>query len=403
MSEPHSTYSFETDAIVDHVWTLWRDLSARARKCGVELYAKVSSRTRIERAESSARSPMRQALETGIAIRTLRSLEDGAGFAAASGLSHEVATWVLDRALEREMRVSAESPELLMSIPPSSSDLDPDHALPARGELIGALDRNPMLRWLEAGTTIEVLVGPSGWRMVRRRQRVWAMLNNARTRLLARRGLNRWQDPLERVSARHNLGKAGHNRTLQSLVFLPEAASPIVSALTVAFHTAKAPSNIQGGTGWTLDDDPLRSDGLAGGTFDDAGFPAERLSLAVEGRKVGGIHGPGALRRRSFREPPLPAPSNLTIPSGEPLGDLGDCAVAESTRVIRTHPDLWVLELELSPTVGQSEKNGSRGYVRLSPRELLERCEARLGEQGVTAEGPIIPALRFVELPLVIG
>jgi hypothetical protein len=74
MPESHSSRSLETDAVVDHVRSLWRDASNRARACGVELYAKLSGRTRIERGGSSAGHSIRHALETGLAIRALTCL-----------------------------------------------------------------------------------------------------------------------------------------------------------------------------------------------------------------------------------------------------------------------------------------------------------------------------------------
>jgi hypothetical protein len=66
-------------------------------------------------------------------------------------------------------------------------------------------------------------------------------------------------------------------------------------------------------------------------------------------------------------------------------------------------PDLWVLELGLAPTHPSSDPEDARGYVRVSPRDLLERCERRIGLPRVTADGPILPALHFADLPLVSG
>jgi hypothetical protein len=54
MFESRDAGSLEIESVADEVRSLWRDASTRARTCGVELYAKLSTRTRIERRARSA-------------------------------------------------------------------------------------------------------------------------------------------------------------------------------------------------------------------------------------------------------------------------------------------------------------------------------------------------------------
>jgi hypothetical protein len=55
------------------------------------------------------------------------------------------------------------------------------------------------------------------------------------------------------------------------------------------------------GPGWGVDDQPVNSGALVGGTFDDAGF-CDRIPAAVKsGLWVGATRGPGTFRRSSFR------------------------------------------------------------------------------------------------------
>jgi hypothetical protein len=77
------------------------------------------------------------------------------------------------------------------------------------------------------------------------------------------------------------------------LVLNPDAAASVVAALVAAFHGNAGPPVDAPGRGWDVADEPTRHDGLAGGSFDDAGFPAASRALASDGVWVGRLAGPG--------------------------------------------------------------------------------------------------------------
>jgi hypothetical protein len=385
--------SADIDSIVERTRGLWREASTSAPGCGVELYAKLAERVRVERGHSSGQSAFRRTAETGVAIRTLTSRGDGAGFAAASGFSRDAVRWVLDRAVGASSRVSGLSPDALGTTPDEVWDLDPLQVLPSRTDLLAALADNPSVTWLELGRTTEVLVGAGGWLAVRRRQRVWGSLQTDSTHLIARRHLGDWREVLDgEATAEVAIETGSGPKTSHSVIFLPNAASPIVLALAGDFYIRGTLVGGRGGVGWTLEDDPREKEGLSGGVFDDAGFTAGIRTLAKNGASSGRIGGPGTMWRRSFRDPPAPSASNLTMPAGTTAIDGRHGQVVDRSRVIRLGPDVWVLELEFVPAQGRTRR---RAYVRLSPAELMGCCAARIGIPRVTADGPIVPSLRF--------
>jgi len=306
-------------------------------------------------------------------------------------------SWVLDRALARESLVSGESPEITGSAPSESRDLDSIQALPTSPELLEALEETESVEWIEAGRTAEVLFGPSGWLTVRSRQRVWGLAQTDPTSIIARRNLMDWRGALNETEVSSTAAAAAVRPGSQCVTFLPDAASPIVLALVGWFHLRESRIGVRGGRGWSVDDDPLHAEGLSGGAFDDAGFRAEPRALAREGANVGRISGPGTLRRRSFRDPPQPAPSNLTVSTDPGSDDRSAGVLVDRCRVIRLEPELWVLELELPSIDGELRR---RTYVRISPAELLGRCSRGIGKARVTSDGPIVPSLVFDRLPL---
>jgi hypothetical protein len=177
---------------------------------------------------------------------------------------------------------------------------------------------------------------------------------------------------------------------LDVLVFTPEAAAPVVAALVGTFHGPSGVPVDAAGIGWGIADEPIRHDGLAGGSFDDAGFPTNARTLATDGNWVGRLDGPGTFRRMSFREPPTEAATNLCMPSGvnEIIND--DVAVVGRCRIFRPSPELWVMEID------QLGRSGvERRWIRVKPESLLSACVARLGPSTVTSSGPIVPALMF--------
>jgi len=397
MSEPRTLPSFEIDFVVERARELWRDASARTARSQVELYAKVAQRIRVNRGPSRGRHDYSRSVETGVAVRTLNSRVESAGFAASSGLSRDAVRWVLERAVSRDRLVSGESPDTAGIVRQDSYDLDAVQALPTESGLLEEVEADPSVEWIEAGITSEVLLGATGRLTARRRHRVWGLVQTDSTRVIARRSLMEWRDARLRSEVESANTSARSLPVNQSVTFLPDAAAPIVLAL-VGWAHLRAPSiGLEGGNGWSVDDDPRHLEGLSGGIFDDAGFLAESRALAREGTRIGQISGSGTMWRRSFRDPPEPAPSNLTMPPGLGYQDRPQGEVVDRCRVIRLNADLWVLELEFVPGGRFSRR---RAYPRVSPAELLGRCSSRIGMPQVTPDGPIVPSLVFEPWPL---
>jgi len=390
-SMPKLGFMFEIEALVDRARTFWRETARRETSARIELFAKVSLRSKVSRALQGQSPVLDQTHETGLAVRVMRVGHEHAGFASASGLSAEVVRWAVDKAGSFDARVPASSPGPSDSIHEARWDLDAESPRPAEDELASLLITHPNLEWIEAGTTLEVLIGAEGWFAARRRNRVWAL--DAGARLLAQRGFGGWERLLDDAFCEDSIDPNSNPGSLGVLVLAPDAASSVVAALVEHFHGPGAVHSRGSGRGWSVTDEPNRPDGVAGGSFDDAGFPAVTRVLAIDGVWMGEIGGPGTLRRASFREPPTESATNLVVPPGETLSIPAGAAVARRCRVLRMSSELWVLELELN---GRSGAGGCvHGWVRVRPQALLDACASRLGGWKVTPSGPIAPWLLF--------
>ena len=391
MPEPQLTFNIET--LIDRARALWHGVSHRKTKARVELFAKVSLRSKVTRGYQRSDASFDHTQETGLAIRVMRTGHDHAGFAAASGLSSEVVRWAMDTACSFGAQASALAPSPSDVVEPERWDLDAEDDLPSEDALTAGVMSRPNLEWVEAGTTLEVLIGAEGWLAARRRHRVWALDGRDGARIVAQRGFAGWGHLLEDACPEASAGADPNSGDLGVVVLTPDAASPVVASLVESFHGAGAPSATRSGPGWNVADDPSRSEGLAGGTFDDAGFPATTRVLATDGLWVGKLGGPGTLRRGSFREPPTESATNLSMPSGETNLIPGEAVVARRCRVLRLSNEIWVLELDLNDVASPLGRN--RVWVRVRPHELLEACAGRLGGSRVTSGGPIVPGLLF--------
>jgi hypothetical protein len=284
--------------------------------------------------------------------------------------------------------VAAATPEIADSIPQDRSDLDPALALPNEQEMRSWLGRDRSISWIEAGITSEVLIGPAGWIAMRRRHRVWAGAAS-KGKLGAARVASKWEDALFAAMAEARVPSVEISKRSGCLVFLPEAAAPIVTALVRRFHSAPNASDVPGGRGWSVVDDPELADGLVGGAVDDAGFPSKTLILADRGAVLGHFgDARGCFRRRSFREAPIAGPSNLVVRGNGLEGDPAARGIVDRCRVLPLAVDVWVLELDL---LGDTE----RRYVRTAPERLLAGCRLALGAPRVTPDGPAVPVLIF--------
>jgi len=387
----------DVELIVERSRILWRDASARVTTGRVELFVKTSSRVRVARDLSGGGVTLASAFESGLAVRVMQAGHDRAGFAASAGLGLDDVRWATDSALGHGAEAPAAEPRV-SDIDPERWDLDDQAPLPTEDRLTSAVLSRSTLSWIEAGTTVEVLIGADGWLAARRRHRIWSLADDGEPRLFAQRGFNGWEDhlvpdELDDPGAALNSSPAG-----QTLILTPRAAAPIVAALVDAFHGAHAVPRGELGPGWAVADEPVGSGGLAGGSFDDAGFPAERRVLAAEGLWVDRLGGPGTYRRSSFRDPPTESASNLVMAGDELASFPRTTAIARRCRVIRTSPVIWVLELELAAAPGG--RGEARRWVRASPEALLACCRSRLGGAELTPQGPRVPFLLFEGLPV---
>jgi hypothetical protein len=382
----------DVDAIADRARSLWREARDHATTARVELFVKVAVRSRVTRDLNRISTRFDQVLESGLAVRTFERRRDHAGFAAAAGLSADAVRWAVDTACAFRTQAPASSPCATDGVAAERWDIDAAVTLPTEESLIEGLLMRPRLEWIEAGTTVEVLIGNEGWLAVRRRHRLWALAGGPRSRLVAQRGIEGWERLLD-GSSNDSVKSSGTSTNLEVLVLTPDAAAPVVAALVAAFHGRGASRVGALGRGWDIADEPVRNDGLAGGSFDDAGFATSRCQLAKDGVWVGRLEGPGTLRRASFRDPPTEAPSNLCMPFGPVETAQEDAAIVERCLVLRSSAELWVMEIDLpdpSQVAGMA-----RRWIRVQPKSLLTSCVARLGRPMVTSLGPIVPGLRF--------
>lgn len=385
--------AIDIDAFVERVRSLWREAAGRATSLGVELFAKAAVRVRATRDLDRTSVTIDRAFESGLAVRVMGAGRDHAGFAAASGVSGALVGWVVDTASSFDARAPLSAPGRSDRIEAERWDLDPATALPSEAMLTTGVIARPDVEWVEAGTTNEVLIGKDGWLAARRRHRLWALGSGHDARLVAQRGFTGWEHLVDVLGDDDSCRAASGDSDLGVLVLTPHAATSVVAALVDEFHgsTSRGPTEI--GDGWEVIDEPVRSDGLAGGSFDDAGFPAGARCLAGDGIWLGRLSGPGTLRRASFREPPSETATNLVVPPGDDGQLPRRTAVAQRCRVVRVSSELWVLELDI---VNRTAPRGfQRRWVRVHPGSLLAACVSRLGRSTVTPTGPIVPALQF--------
>lgn len=379
-----SGQSFDVESLIDRARSLWCEASARVGKGHLELYTKTSSRVRATRSPDKTLVTIDNALESGLAVRTFEAGTEHAGFAASTGLSLDSVRRALDAADRWRGLASTAAPDARESIENERRDLDPEMPLPTAEELTAGTVATPEAEWIEAGITVEVLVGSGGWVTVRRRNRSWAVAGGAGSRLLARRGFMKWNELMGDTVSHPKLPDS------RPLTLLAGAAAVVVAALVAYSHGADSAEWAAAGPGWEVDDQPANPLGLVGGSFDDAGFPTSSRILARSGTWVGALRGPGTFRRGSFREPPVEQSSNLVMSAvgGGPVHG----RIANRCNLLRLSADIWVLELDFV--------DGDKRWVRTTPQKLLTACCGRMGVSETTPFGPIVPAIQFEGLAL---
>lgn len=164
----------------------------------------------------------------------------------------------------------------------------------------------------------------------------------------------------------------------------------LILALATALRDSGQTEPIPVGTGFCVAEDPHDPRGLAGGTFDDAGFPTRYKVLADGHFASVAPRGAGDLRRDSFRDPPRPAFGTLVVADGEEtLPDQG--IVVDGLRIHRTAPDHWVLEID-GILVGDGPRF-EKGYTAIHPLSWVRRIRGAVGEARACPNGVVAPTL----------
>jgi len=355
--------ALELDRLLDDARALWHRASSSIGSERLELFAKRSARRKATRGASGATS-IHHVFESGLACRCFEPRCETAGFAAAGGLSMETALWVARLARSSESTTTSARPDP-SAFAPERADLDPEDETPTADRLASLMGGEPSLEWIEIGTTVEVLVGVEGWVACRRRNRTWLKSGG---QLWASRGF----DARGRSMNEH---PPATKPQVHDLLIEPSAAGALVEALARALGTTAEPC----GDALVVDDVPDHVLGLAGGSFDDAGFPTSHQKVAVGGNWVSRRLGPGNLWRRSFREPPTPSTANLVVSTRRrAAGPVG--AVVRTLNVIPLDAHVWVLDM------------GSAA-ARIDPGGLARSIVGTRGTPTATAAGPIVPGL----------
>lgn len=381
------------EAIVARARLLRELASSRSGTERVEVYCKESSRVRASRGVTSGALEVSFANESGMAVRIGAAAGQRSAFASVGGRSRDAMRWAVDTAVAAGEGCGARMLSASEVVGMERLDLDPSERLPASERLKEWIQGSPSADWIEAGVTVETLCGDSGWVAVRRRARSWALFDRTQPALAARREAAGWELPeppgSETGSAPFPPGRAD----ARTIILLPEAAAPLVTALATVFHGEGSRKGEPVGVGWCLEDDPLHLDGVCGGQFDDAGFPSARSTLAEGGRVVGILDGPGTYRRPSFRDAPTPGISTIRVLQDPPLSPPAGLLVRRC-RVLPLEVDSWALELDGADLSGGSAR-GETWSLRADPRRLILACTGPSGVARLTGEGVLTPSLVF--------
>ena len=314
MSEPPQL--LVVDGIADRARALWRDACDRATTAHVELFAKVAVRSRVTRDLSRVSARFDRAFESDSRCAHSARTTITPGSAAASGFSAEVVRWAVDTACAFHAQASASAPDASDSVAEERWDLDATAELPGEVALTNGLLTRPQIEWIEAGTTVEVLIGIEGWLAARRRHRVWALSAGPEARLIAQRGFEGWERLLD--SSDNDSSKfLGSSDDLDVLLLTLDAAAPVVAG--VGGRVSRAGCGPCGGGRNRAGVSPTSQFGTMGSPevrSTTRGFPRPLAHWPTTEFGWGRLDGPGTFRRTSFREPPTESATNLCVPRG---------------------------------------------------------------------------------------
>ena len=407
----------EPEVLLERVVKLFQLSRRRVGRSRVELYHRAALRRRVRAGEADGHLVIESGRDEGLAVR-LVDAQGRIGFASVSDMGEEAIDWALTEArrcpladVDRREPWAAgqgevkEDLELPVELPP------PETLARWLRRAVARMEIDPSSggrfatgrSWVEYGCTVESIVADGGLRACRARTRAWAMTHQRtregeteeeRPRLLAARRL---EDLLEQDWGPVEPLPDGPPLSLDEVAKLPFvldplAASVLVKALVRALFTY-GHGTVQVGAGLDVSDVPGHPLGLAGGGFDDAGFPARRKRLADGRRVLHRIEGRGHLRRPSFRDPPRPHTTTLVVRDGREA--LPPRAVRISD--LRPHPlgpGKWILEIRGALLEkGVAVRPLPVSFVQVSPAELAGRCSGAVGRGRLCPNNTLTPSL----------
>lgn len=412
----HAADRVHDDRALESIDSLRR--RAEARGFGrVEVYRRVADRVRVGLRPPS-RTPERSiGHEEGTAVRV--ALPDGRrGFGASSGGGSRSLDLALSAAVRNAVPVGARTAGWWSGEPGARSDPDGAMSLPGTDDLEAWLDRVLEQRrrasrttavvhaiQVEVAATVETLSGYGNWVALRGRRRAWVLGLERRgsagdapeaTWSLAGRSLDEVEAACRTLPRLASGPSDRPTRDRAGVVVTADAACILVAALARTVHAESAAIGLGVGPGWTLIDDPLDGASLFHGTFDDAGFPTERRRLADGRTVVASIGAAGNFRRGSYREPPVPMATNLSLEPPE-AGSPPRAIWVDDVRIHPLSQRDWILELHPS--------DRDRAWVdplivRSSPETLVSRCVGGMGGARRSPRGVTSPSLVFEDLPI---
>lgn len=386
----------------------------------LELFHRGSNRVRVTRRFGRGEDELCFGRDDGVAVR-LRGVGDaGVRFAAVSGDGGTAFDEAVSLALAgdglagpvSDRWAEQDEPEIdhdAFGLRPSPDPLRVwlDDAIRTfvesrAGGRISSVDQ----AWVEAAATVETWALDGRAVASRTRVRGWAFLRRAAG------GSQPWQRPLLTAGVRWSEIDAGHwvrldtQRTIptagsagfdpgrgQTVVFTPETSAILISALFRTLTAAGTRSGSPVGRGLRVWDRPDAPDALFGGRFDDSGFPT-RPKLLTDGSSVRErMIGPGHDRRPSFRDPPVPLPSQLSVepPLAEPPPDAFHVSRLSIQPLAE---DRWILET--GGRIGSARV--AQAFISTGPEQLIRGCTAGWGAAESSHRGVTTPSLVFEDL-----